>query len=516
MNAVLDTSFTRPPSHRESTRRRWWRRLAALLAAALVCGVVVAVYQNGWRAVSYAHCGSGDWVGPAELRAAGVPEDEAGAAECMGVSASSNFGVDALSPVMTRIDRQNREAAADPNRATVTVGVLTPVPKQAFGAASEDQVRDLLEGAAQAQQDVNDDPKGPALQVVVANEGSGEQGWAPVVDQLKRRTAAESPLVAVTGLGVSTKETLLGAHSLADAEIPMVGAVLTANGLNARGVVEGFDAGEDVPSGRIDGFFLVSPNNRREAEALADQLADERGTSSYQLVKDLNRDDFYTVGLANALQDAFRDGVDRFPITFAGDAGEGEIAFSLEDAAKRACSNKGDAVLYGGRSSQLLPFLKQLAADCPRHTTVITGSDAASLDPADVPADVRVVYAALADPDALGSPGFNPQAAKRFGEFRERFADPARLANGWAIMEYDAMKVAAAGIAEAVQGDQQAVPTPNSVRGRIGGHISPNYQIDGAGDSFYFDEDTGEPRGRAIQIVEIEDQKRTPVRNYPG
>lgn len=515
MNTVTDTSFTRPLSNREVVRRRRGRWLAAFLTAALACGLVLAVYVNGWRAVSYAHCGEGDWVNPADLRAAGVSEDEAGAAECIGVSASSHFGVDALRPVMARFDRQNGEAVADGTRRTVTVGVLTPVPRQKFGAASEAQVRDLLEGAAQAQQDVNEEPKGPAVQVVVANEGSAEQGWAPVVELLKRRTAAESPLVAVTGLGVSVKETLLGAHALSDADIPMVGAVLTANGLNARGVVEDFDGGREVPSGPIDGFFLVSPNNRREAEALADQLESERGKSSYQLVKDLNRDDFYTVGLANSLGAAFDDQVDEYPIPFAGNAGEGEISFSLENAADRACASGDDAVLYGGRSSQLLPFLKQLPA-CQRPMTVITGSDAANLDPAEVPSQVRVVYAALADPDALRSPKFNPRAAdfEQFGErFRAAPGSGANLANGWAIMEYDAMKAVATGIAWAVKGRKDLVPDPVSVRSGISSYSTPDYRIDGAGDMFYFDMDTGEPRGRAIHIVEIEDGKRTPLRH---
>ncbi|MEU6132661.1 hypothetical protein ABZ805_26080 [Saccharopolyspora sp. NPDC047091] len=514
MNTVLDTSFTRPRSNRESARQRRRRWLAAFLTAGLTCGVVLAVYSNGWRAVSYAHCGAGEWVSPAGLRTAGVAADDAGAAECIGVSASSNFGVDALSPVMARFDQQNRDAAADPARKTVTVAVLTPVPKHAFGAASEDQVRDLLEGAAQAQHDVNEGPQGPAVQVVVANEGSAEQGWAPVVDQLVRRTGSESPLVAVTGLGVSVKETLLGAHALSDADIPMVGAVLTANGLNARGVVEDFDGGDEVPSGPIDGFFLVSPNNRREAEALADRLEEERGKSSYQLVRDLNRDDFYTVGLANSLQAAFGSQVSEFPITFAGNAGEDEISFSLENAADRACASGDDAVLYGGRASQLLPFLKQLPT-CQRPMTVITGSDAANLDPAEVPAQVRVVYAALADPDALRSPKFNPRAAD-FEQFGERFhAAPgsgANLANGWAIMEYDAMKAAAAGIARAVKGRQDRVPDPVSVTGGISGYSDPDHRIGGAGDGFYFDMTTGEPRGRAIHVVEIDDRKRAPLR----
>jgi hypothetical protein len=68
------------------------------------------------------------------------------------------------------------------------------------------------------------------MTLLLANERTTTDAqWQHVRAQLERRSERENPLVAVVGLGVSTKNTQRRVEDLSERGIPMVGAVLTAD-----------------------------------------------------------------------------------------------------------------------------------------------------------------------------------------------------------------------------------------------------------------------------------------------
>lgn len=496
-----------PPQPRTETRRRRNRRIVAAAAVVvLVLAAGIGWYARGWALAARVHCGSGWWVDPDQV-------DHEHVERCIGISDSSTFGNERLRDAVDLIGEQNALATGDPDRSAVTVAVLIPVPRpdQEFSPASQDQVAALAEGAAKAQEHLNAARSGPALRVVLANEGSGEQGWQAVTGQLVRMKDDRHPLVAVTGLGVSVVETLQGARALDRAELPMVGAVLTANGLDATGQVEGVDSTVSG-GGRIEGLFRASPSNGAEAQKLDEYLDAAQPGGEYALVRDANRADFYTYGLANSLRDAFTGKVQQGPpVVFGGDSDPGSIRNQLNLVARQVCGRGG--LLYGGRASLLPDFLDRVSElECGSGLTVVTGSDAAGLRPAEVPEGVKVVYAALADPDALrASPDPLGQNYREFeGSFLRDFPK-ADLANGWAIMEYDAMLAAGTAITNATGGKLTgAPPSSRSVLNSLR-QLGPDNEVTGAGGLFWFDAETGEPRNHPVHVVEVSEGQRRPV-----
>jgi hypothetical protein len=522
---VTAIDFTPPRSTRAKARQRRNRILSGIGAGLAVLLVVAGVWWGKPMLANWS-CGSGLWKGTGP------------APECVGVSDSSAFDLPQLEAAQTKIADENRRVLTEtPQRPVVTVALLTPVPvvgkPGSPSPVSPDQIRDKIEGAAVAQRAINTHPAGPEVRLVVANEGSQEQEWADVVERLKEEmTNPKHPLVAVTGLGVSIEPTLCGARSLSDVDLPLVSSVLTADGLNAQGPLVTKYPPQHCGAGGIEGLFRVSPSNSEEVEALATSLRSDpqRQDWRYMPVTDSNNQDFYTYGLQQDFERSFGGAIDHnVTQQFTGDADRGAIVYQLDPVKSRICDVNG--VLYSGRASMLPDFVQALGdVDCirkGRQITVVTGSDASSLDPRAVPNNVHVVYAALADPAALASPRFNPDGVARFQRFQKEFADlfpqaaahdlraaGGHLRNGWAIMQYDAMMAIDAGIDNATGGDQTKRPAGAiDVRGGIEA-VGPR---DWAGDSYTFRRGTGEPQGRAIHIVEINDQHRCPVAAYvPG
>jgi hypothetical protein len=107
------------------------------------------------------------------------------------------------------------------------------------------------------------DPR-PLIQIALANEGSNQRQWEPVVEQLAAHIDDDNPLAAVFGMGVSIDETEAAARRLAEHDVPMVGAIITADGLSKNGV-------RGKPG--IPGLARVSPTNADYVAALKEYLA---------------------------------------------------------------------------------------------------------------------------------------------------------------------------------------------------------------------------------------------------
>jgi hypothetical protein len=158
--------------------------------------------------------------------------------ECVGTT-DGTFLFDPGSTQADRgITRAERDIATENEKVVrqghyVTVALLTPLTWSSLSSVTLARIQDELEGAYAAQYNANvRQAVNPQIRLVLANEGSLEQGWSPVVSQLKQLTAPPSRLVGVIGMGLSVTQTVAGAQALSAAGIPMVGSVFTADTLD--------------------------------------------------------------------------------------------------------------------------------------------------------------------------------------------------------------------------------------------------------------------------------------------
>lgn len=442
--------------------------------------------------------------------------------ECVGVSdGTHSFGDNRLASLEARIRDENRKIAG--SRA-ITVALLMPITLQPEGnprrpgnnLLSLEQVRAQIEGAHIAQLQANNSEQELKVRLVLANEGSHEHAWRPVVDRLKQMVHDPQPLVAVTGLGVSVQQTVDGARELSRSGIPMVGAVITADGLNS----------EDA---RIPGLTRVNPSNSDVLAALAGYLPTQRpDLRTAMLVADTNPDDFYTRNLTEDFQrqlGSYLRAAGSPTMPYQGRPGSVGITTQFENIAGRLCGdNPPDMVFYAGRAGLLPEFVTQLRQrGCARdrNVTVVTGSDASDLQvtldpPARTDAPVSVIYGALAEPTALADPATNPDfhGYQRFEEAFLGVGFPAEhLSNGWAIMQHDALLAVETAARNAVE-QQPTLPEP----GDVGSHLllfnDATHKVNGAGGSFNLDL-AGNATNRRIPIIELTPEGNIKVLDVP-
>ncbi|MDQ0578453.1 hypothetical protein [Streptomyces rishiriensis] len=117
-----------------------------------------------------------------------------------------------------------------------------------------------LEGAYTAVEEEDKKGSRPKTGLLVASMGSFERAWKTAVDKLKAREEAEH-LVAVAGLGLSQQETVDAARELSQADLPMVGDLITAEGFDATGAVDG--------KGAINGLVRVALSNNDQLTAIS-------------------------------------------------------------------------------------------------------------------------------------------------------------------------------------------------------------------------------------------------------
>lgn len=478
-----------PPVSTAEKRRQRRNRVLLVAGVGVAAVVLVAGGFTGVRAL----------VDPCE---GGLQSKEAG--ECYGITDGGANLHPALADVEGRIKKEN-DAVVAGSEPVVTVALLTPVPSRDGAAtaslprssASLEQVRGQIEGAYVAQHAANSSGHSPKLRLVIAGEGVNERRWAEVVPELKQMVGAQDqpPLVAVTGMGVSTRETVDGARALSG--IPMVGSVLTANDLNA--------ADQGIP-----GLMRVSPDNAEEVDALFEYLNQYQPAparnSKKMSVFDNHSSDSYTNELRKDFEAKFSGDISENSIPYDGGApGVGNL---FQGIGGNVCRQDGpDTILYAGRANVFKQFVEALdERGCSEPVTVVTGSDGSKIQPSDVPPGVRVVYAALAAPEALRDPAVNPDGVRVYEDFEREFTvlfGRADLANGWAIMNHDALTAVSTAIqnlagqggdARDVLGVKGALQQLSKKEGN---------QTTGAGGHIEFDPTTGKPVGRRIDVMEI-------------
>ncbi|MFJ8212124.1 helix-turn-helix domain-containing protein [Streptomyces sp. NPDC096033] len=417
-----------------------------------------------------------------------------------------------LKPALTVIDAENQAVVKAGGYVTVALmGPLTTSDTSLTGNRATHQV----EGAAIAQHELNQGGTYPKIRLVLANMGSDETSWPTVVDHLKTMTGGSDHLVAVTGMGLSQKESIDAARSLSKASIPMVGDLITADGFDTTGAIDG--------GGAIDGLVRIAPNTSTQLQAIAQEIRKHADLKTAALVSAPNTpngtDDFYTksqeaavhnpaIGLLPYLQAG--------SITFRFDARNDAVRTGLDTISNNLCGKvEPDLVFYAGRANHLDYFLEDLRQR-PCHTTpitVVTGSDAATLDRSlralnDPQAPISVLYVPLADPDQLGD-GSNPDRGL-FQDFADEFArdhhgqqfDKKDLASGWAVMAHDAVFTAGLAIRKSVDTPQNP-PSVHAVKAQLYLFDSTNV-IRGAGGIFRIDPQTGNRKStREPQVVRL-------------
>lgn len=476
-----------PPTTRPGRRRR--RRTLIAMAIAIVIAAAGLVWvTDKW----FDTCGP-FWSGIDRVEG-----------ECVGVTDGSYHFQPEFANVEKKIAQENEKAR---NSASyVTVALLDLLTPNATSATSAAGIRNELEGAYTAQHQINESglatSSNPRIQLVLANQGDTDGQWQPVADQLVEMTTADHPLVAVIGLGVSTAQTRRRAQYLSNHEIPMVGAIITADGLDHT---------------HIPGLIRVSASNRDYVKALRGYLDSRKDLHSAVLVYDTNSDsgaDLFTMTLKDDLEQQMQDLIgQRPPQPFVGASipgGGSSDEFGI--VTPNICSVTPDVVFYAGRERDLPAFLQSLEGRLCRDKplTVVTGGD----DLGELlkeqerylsPANLTVVFAGTtyAEGWKRGVLGTPPNYPIFLSAFRGQRFDDANLDDGGAIMMYDALQTAEQAVQLAAQGELPL--TAAKVRGVLL-NLNGEHVVQGASGTFSFSPSptgAGNPHGKPVPVLQF-------------
>ncbi|MBA2322984.1 MAG: hypothetical protein H0V92_02825 [Pseudonocardiales bacterium] len=479
-----------------------WRRVIVVVVSLLVVGA------GWWFLDKLLHACGGLGSGVVTIDLGG---------ECVGVTDGSYVFDPALASVEEKIAAENASVTGSGH--TVTVALLNPMTVNDTSPVSIAEVHNQLEGAYTAQHRANTkQPKAlgdpyPLIRLVLANEGSHEDQWKPVVHQLEGMVDAE-PLVAVTGMGVSVTQTELGAKDLAAHGIPMVGAITTA---------------DELSYAAIRGFVRVAPGNREQVQSLLAYLRRRPQLDSAIVVYDSNSDDPASPDLfTRSLRDDLRSGMSGLiksapSLSFTGASGQSEASPDLfNNITTNLCAVKPKVVLYAGRALDLLSFLTSLEGRvCPdTPMTVLTANtNLGSLtNNQETLRDKKITVVNAAAADAPGWANGVPGTPAHFPNFRSEFGglglDLAHLDDGDVIATHDALFTAVKAIRLAsAQGN---LPKAADVLGQLLNLNNLNTVPGASGElSFSFrgtrGDDSGNPCGKPIPVLEI-----PPSGSFPG
>ncbi|MEU5314440.1 hypothetical protein [Streptomyces sp. NPDC021562] len=431
--------------------------------------------------------------------------------ECTGVTDGSDgsavFGSD-LKPVMKAIGAENSDITQGGDY--VTFAFLTPLTSADAHSLTIGQYVAELEGAYTAVEEQNKENARPKIRLLVASMGSSEQAWRHAVDQLVARKDAEH-LVAVAGLGLSQGETVEAARELSRANLPMVGDLITADGFDATGAVDG--------NGPINGLARVALSNSDQLTAISKELGTGPRTAALVStdVTPNGSSDLYTASLHRGFRtiDDLKKHLDpSSDFKFDPRGGPGAI---LPTISQNFCNTSKtiDTVYYAARVKYLPQFLDALAQrSChAQPITVVTGSDAAALDPKiealhtpDAP--ITVLYASFPDAAQFRSAS-NPDRdlynafVKDFTSSHHDQQFPAQLLTSsyWAIVAHDAVLTAATALHNAAAHGDGPTSLPNRFAVRNELYALRNNAVAGASGHFGIDANGNRTRTDTVTTV---------------
>ncbi|MER7489453.1 helix-turn-helix transcriptional regulator [Streptomyces sp. NPDC126497] len=460
--------------------------LAVGTALALTVGLVVwQLHERDQEQFKKEHCGTSN---PSLVTQAD--------GECTGVTDGSDgatvFGSD-LEPVMAAIGAENQNVVDGGDY--VTFAFLTPLTSKDANSLTVGQYVAELEGAYTAVAEGNKKDSRPKIRLLVASMGSSQRHWERTVDQLVARRDSDR-LVAVVGMGLSQQETVDAARTLSkEAELPMIGDLITADGFDATGAVDG--------KGPINGLARVALSNSDQLTAISEELPPGRRTAalvSTSLTPNGTRD-LYTESLDKGFRtiEGLKKHLDDHS-DFAFDPRGGPDAI-LPTISQNFCNTSKtiDTVYYAARVKYLPDFLDALTKrSChAQPITVITGSDAAALDPKtealhDPDAPITVLYASFPKASQFRAPdnpgrGLYDAFAKAFTSphHGQQFPADHLTSSYWGIVAYDAVTTAATALHNAAAHNPSDTPNHHAVRNEL--YALRNNAVAGASGHFGID-----------------------------
>ncbi|WP_157121362.1 ABC transporter substrate-binding protein [Nocardia miyunensis] len=480
---------------------RVWRPLLGMLTAAAVVATAI-VYIPDIRQVFT--CGHG-WE-------TSTPTWHA-EHQCVGLSAGPyDFGIHEFAHVMQVIQKQNDAAAVNcPDGTPVTIGVLLSLTDPSVGGRALDE----LEGMAAAQYNADDLNCLHPVKLLVGQLGDDQHGSGP--REVAQAMAVRGDVVAVAGVGLSYQTTTEVIETLAAAQIPMIGDVVTAEGFDRDGsrtdnpIYDGCAARETYQRGVAqDYFYRVAFRVGAQIDALA---AIHPPTPDFVMVP-TGTTDPYTCTALPLLDRAFHTQVPSVKF-------DTDEPSTVVQTAERVCAATADVtVAYLARGRDLSRFLTSVDQEigngqCTPHSiTVIATSDAVRLttpesDP--VLEDLRgnaLSSASFTDGrvrllSSMIADTHRPSDDNAFLDYKKAFTaarlDRERLDQGWAVNGYDAVTT----IATAVHTLHQHDPvTRGNVNVAISGYNTATHSIPGAGGNIYFD-NAGNRVGAAPAVVQV-------------
>ncbi|GAA1465037.1 hypothetical protein NE857_01700 [Nocardiopsis exhalans] len=492
-----------------------WKRVLLLGFAGVLTVVLVTTTVAFWDQFT---CG-----GPGS----GVREVDG---ECVGVTDGSfSFGPE-FEDIQKRIKAENDRVAdlADEENPVVRVAFLGILTFDEVSPMDPERMLRSLEGAYTAVRRANDTQnfgdQSPQIQLVLANVGSRQEQWKPVVEQLVAMSDdRDRPLVAVTGMGVSVTSTRDIAERLNEESIPMISSAVTADGL-AHGP-GGINDGGDEENPALPGVIRVVPSNNEYVRALGDYLDAEPDPVRALIVYDNDTDerDLFVDTLREAYEEHLSDYLDAddyeqpFEGTTLGDT-PSKAKFNI--IARNVCNTGVNTVLYAGRAPDLDVFLDSLDSipcrlDEPlRVLFVATGLSAANNDKTMGIAeanDINLVYASGFDTRWETAPPGSEAVPEGYEKFRNAYlhylpdAEVEGLVNGYALANHDAVAVAASAVR--MTNDEEGVEgplTPRAVRSMLM-LLNSEYPVEAGGGTLSYRStgSSGEAIGRYVPIVEL-------------
>ncbi|MFE1548672.1 hypothetical protein [Streptomyces sp. NPDC058718] len=437
--------------------------------------------------------------------AAGVERPE-GSSECVGVNGDGHdFGIADLAEVAGAIGREN--ATLKPGE-YATVAVLLPLTSPDGGMRTK--VLHEVQGAYAYQYRANHESNSqtPKIRLVLANTGRGNAHWQTTTRQLASMTGAPDRLRVVSGVATSSTEMREAVTALTKDGIAVVGTTITADD-----IANGPGAGNN----RYPGLARVSPTNSDEAKALAH--FGRVDAAKALLVQDTRSGDHYTDTLKSAFAASLK-GAPYEPQLFTSPpdpTDEGTTANTFRQITHLICDTRAETVFFAGRHTQLRQFINALGSrGCTdRAFTILTGDEGSylgadeKLDRNALKAKVTVRYAALAHPDAWKpAPGRTVPATggsvAAYSTFETDIAraskKPVALADGQAIVAYDAMATAVHAIRQATPRDAQYPELSDVVTQWP--QVKGSLRVQGASGWICLD-NYGNPYNKAVPIVEL-------------
>lgn len=486
----------------------WWRRRSTLRKTGLLTAVTVLATSVVWGSVElYGSCWS---------PGAGVTRIDG---ECVGVTDGSYIFRDELADVQRKIADENANVLDNPS-GYVTLALLDPLTPASANVFPDGAIRHRLEGAYTALRRVNS-TRGvagdfqPKIRLLLASEGATDAQREHVTGQLVEMSEQEeNPLAAVIGLGVSTEHTRSRAEDLSDADIPMVGASLTADMLSFR---------------NIPGLIKTAPTNRHYVEALSDYVK-EKGLKSAIMVRDNNsnsdesssssRIDLFTATLAENFEHKMAELINFGDVYFTGtvDAEGAAPPDPLFDpVTTNICAsayNGLDSVLYAGREIDFDDFLDSLEGRSCKQTplSILTGG----LDLGDIlkgrnleEANLKVAVAGTVNTE--GWIHKTEETPEYFGDFLKAFNKEGfvneDLGDANAIMMHDALLTATRAVRLVAENVPAESVTPETVKGQLL-NLHDAYAVRGASGTLNFRSDSldpGNPVGKVVPVLEYSD-----------